>query len=86
MSKIHVILSYIVVLLVAIISAIVELPIKIASFIIVAIIYLLVLLLAPIAIKMRSTQTLDNLVEYAFSFKFIFAKAMVNKYIDALGL
>lgn len=86
MSKIHVILSYIVVLLVAIISAIIELPIKIASFTIVAILYLIALLLAPIVDKVRSTQTFDNLVKYAFSFKFIFAKAMVNKYIDALGL
>lgn len=86
MSKIHVILSYIVVLLVAIISTIIELPIKIASFTIVAILYLIALLLAPIVDKMRSIQTFSNFVEYAFSFKFIFANAMVTKYIHALGL
>lgn len=84
MSKIHVILSYVVVLLVAVVSAIIELPVKIAAFTILAVIYLFALLTAPLFRKVN--WSLDKLIDYAFSFEFVFASFMVNKYRDALDV
>ena len=88
MSKIHVFLSFVVVLLVATISTIIELPIKIASFTILAVIYLLALPVAPLAASLVSKAhwTFDKLIDYAFSFKFVFVTFMTKKYIDALGM
>lgn len=84
--KLYKLASFVVILIVATIFGSIEMVVKMISFAIAAILCFILMLFAPLVANRTPLKFMSSFMDYAFSFKFIFAKAMVNKYIDALGL
>lgn len=84
MEKIHEIISWTVIFTFSFIALLIELPIKIVGFLLCAVIYMFIVLLAPLACKWRSPQWLDKVQDWAFSTKFLLAKKVASAYYRAL--
>lgn len=84
MEKVHEIVSWTVIFTLSFIALLIELPIKIVGFLLCAIIYMVIVLLAPLACKWRSPHWLDNVQDWAFSTKFLLAKKVASAYYRAL--
>lgn len=84
--KLYKLASFVVILIVATIFGFIEMVVKMISFAIAATLCFILMLFAPLVANRTPLKFMSSFMDYAFSFKFIFAKAMVNKYIDALGL
>ena len=84
MEKLHEIISWTVIFTLSFIVAIIELPIKIVGFAIMAFLYLLAVLFAPLTCKWRSAEWFDKIVDWAFSTRFFLAKKVIKVYYRAL--
>lgn len=84
--KIYKLASFIVILIVAIIFGSIEMVVKMISVVFAATLCFTLMLFAPIVANRIPLKFMNSFIDYAFSVKFIFASAIVNKYIDALGL
>lgn len=84
-DKIHSFVSAIAIAIVAIVSFMLELPVKVFFFMLTTALYLIAVLFAPLTRNIKATYMTDALIDYAWSFKFIIVNAVVDKYKDALG-
>lgn len=84
MEKIHEIISWTVILTLSFIALLIELPIKIVGFLLCTILYMFLVLFAPLACKWRSPKWLEKVQTWAFSTKFLLAKKIAVAYYRAL--
>lgn len=84
MSKIHSVVAALVIALVAVVSFVIELPIKVFFTVVTTVTYLIFMLLAPLTRHMKATNVTDAIIDYAWSFNFILVREMVKKYKSAL--